>query len=73
MNFGEALELMKQDKKVCRTGWNGTGMYVKLNKPIDFEFSVLNQFFTIKNTRNSFDTWVPSVSDIIAEDWIEKE
>ncbi|MCC0640207.1 MULTISPECIES: MW1434 family type I TA system toxin [unclassified Clostridioides] len=26
-------------------------------------------FFVIKNTLNSFNTWVPSVSDIFAEDW----
>lgn len=30
LNFGEALELLKQGKKVCREGWNGKGMYLKL-------------------------------------------
>ena len=28
MNFGQAIELAKQGKKVQRKGWNGKGMYV---------------------------------------------
>lgn len=28
MNFGFALEAMKNGHKVARTGWNGKGMYV---------------------------------------------
>jgi len=28
MNFGDALELAKQGKKVARSGWNGKGMFV---------------------------------------------
>lgn len=30
MNFGEALELLKQGKKVSRIGWNGKGMFLWL-------------------------------------------
>ncbi|MGL4583395.1 MAG: DUF2829 domain-containing protein [Flavobacterium sp.] len=32
MNFGQALELLKQGKKVSRSGWNGTGMFAVLQK-----------------------------------------
>ena len=28
MTFGEAIELMKQGKKVARRGWNGKGMWL---------------------------------------------
>ena len=28
MTFGQAIEAMKQGKKVARRGWNGKGMYV---------------------------------------------
>ena len=28
MNFGQAIEAMKDGKKVQRSGWNGKGMYV---------------------------------------------
>ena len=30
MNFGEALELLKQGKKIARSGWNGKGMFIIL-------------------------------------------
>lgn len=69
LTFGLALEALKKGFKVAREGWNGRGMYIQYNKSIDFEFSELCPFLTIKNVRNSFDTWVPSISDLMAEDW----
>lgn len=37
MSFGEALELLKKNSKVCRIGWNGKDMYLKLVEgyPVD--------------------------------------
>ena len=32
LNFSEALQCLKAGKKVCRSGWNGKGMYVVLQK-----------------------------------------
>ncbi|MGN9164965.1 DUF2829 domain-containing protein [Tissierellaceae bacterium HCP3S3_D8] len=32
MNFSEVLELLKQDKKLARRGWNGRGMFVVRQK-----------------------------------------
>ena len=68
--FDVALQKLKEGKKVAREGWNGKGMYVQLNGGIDFGFSELNKYLVIKNVRNSFDTWVPSISDLLAEDWV---
>lgn len=31
-NFGKALELLKEGKKVCRSGWNGKGMFLTLQE-----------------------------------------
>lgn len=31
-NFGKALELLKEGKKVCRSGWNGKGMFLTLQQ-----------------------------------------
>ena len=33
MNFGEAIEALKEGKFVARTGWNGKGMYLWYMKP----------------------------------------
>jgi hypothetical protein len=30
MNFGQAIEALKEGKKVARTGWNGKGMWLIL-------------------------------------------
>ena len=32
MNFGQAIEALKEGKKVARNGWNGKGMYLWLKK-----------------------------------------
>jgi len=33
MTFGEAIEALKQGKKVARAGWNGKGMYIWMKPP----------------------------------------
>lgn len=32
MNFSEALNALKENKRVCRAGWNGKGMWLALQK-----------------------------------------
>ena len=32
LNFGQALESLKQGHRIARGGWNGKGMFVGLNK-----------------------------------------
>jgi hypothetical protein len=83
MNFGQALETLKQGGKVAREGWNGKGMFVYL-VPADsypartpaakshFGAGALvpyNAYMAIKNVDESVSTWVPSVNDCLAEDW----
>ena len=82
MNFGKALEALKEGKKVAREGWNGKGMfvyYVPTNtyKTVTgvaknhFGDSVtINAYFSIKNVNDTVSTWVPSVNDCLAEDWV---
>lgn len=31
MNFGQALEALKEGKKVAREGWNGSGMFAVIS------------------------------------------
>jgi hypothetical protein len=65
LNFGQAIEALKDGKKVSRIGWNGKGMFVRLVENTEF----LNRHFELFNTIGTFDTWVASVSDTLAEDW----
>ena len=69
MTFGLAIEALKAGKRVARDGWNGKGLWVEYVPAKDFSFSELNPHFVIKNTNNSFSTWVPSINDCLADDW----
>lgn len=82
MNFGEALEAVKEGRKIAREGWNGKGMYVyyvpankyeAITEAAKEEFGnnmvPYNPYFAIKNVNNTISTWVPSVNDCLADDW----
>ena len=73
MDFGEALHLLKEGKKLAREGWNGKGMFIVFvpSKVINLNeyFVKFNQHLVIKNVDGSVSTWVPSVNDCLAEDW----
>ena len=86
-DFGEAIRRLKAGKKVARNGWNGKGMfvyYVPANKyksctPIGDSIADENgdvsyePYFAIKNVKGTVSTWVPSINDCIAEDWVVVE
>ena len=83
MDFGKAIEALKDGKKVCRDGWNGADMYVFLVAGSKFKVNrpPLNEMFPegteityrphmdIKTADGSISTWAPSNSDVLAEDW----
>lgn len=83
MNFGEAIEVLKDGGAVQRTGWNGKGMFVYLvpaasypvQTPVaksyfgDNSLVPYNPYMAIKNVDDTVSTWVPSVNDVLAEDW----
>lgn len=65
MNFSKALNNLKQGKAMKRTGWNGKNLFVK-----SYKSDVCGDMFIIVNTKkDTINSWVPSVSDIYAEDW----
>jgi hypothetical protein len=69
LTFEAALPLLKAGERLHRAGWNGKGMYVQLahivktiqDKPMNPHFILI--------TPKEVNTWVPSVSDILAKDW----
>jgi len=81
MNFGNAIELAKEGKKIARKGWNGKGMFVyyvpensypsntDIAKEQFGEMVDYNSYLAIKNVNNTVSTWVPSINDVLAEDW----
>lgn len=71
MNFGQALELIKQDKKVYRSGWNGVGMWLELEVPNLFNIMTIPYIY-IEYPSGSRCPWTPSQTDLFAEDWMIK-
>jgi hypothetical protein len=84
INFGLAIEALKAGHKVARAGWNGKGMfvyYVPANSyPVQTDAAKshfgegsmvpYNAYMAIKNVNNTVSTWVPSVNDCLADDWM---
>ena len=87
MNFGKAIEYLKDGKKVAREGWNGKGMFVylvpkneympttEIGKQLMNENGLVQYepYMAIRNVKGTVSTWVPSVNDCLSEDWLEVE
>lgn len=82
LNFGEALEALKDGKRITRTGWNAAGQYVieiqgeHLAKSAGYGFGEalgefkFNPVFALKNAQNTMQCgWIPSMGDLLANDW----
>ena len=69
INFGRALEFIKEGKRAARYGWNGKNMYIYLVEGKTENGITYNPHFAIKNVNQSVSTWVPSVNDCLADDW----
>ena len=64
-DFSDALRYLKRGCKVARKGWNGKNMHIE-KKEIDG----VEVFLTITGPTGRVNTWVPSISDLFAEDWV---
>lgn len=80
MNFSEALQLIKEGKRLTRNGWNGKEMFVYFVPGSEFEANLppLNEFYEIVTYRPHIDlraadgtcgVWSISNTDALAEDW----
>lgn len=85
MNFSQALELIKEGKKLARDGWNGKGLFVYLvhgskfivnRPPLNAMYKegteiTYNPHIDIKCADGHCSVWAPSMGDVMAEDWKE--
>jgi hypothetical protein len=81
MNFGEALQALKDGKKVERSGWNGKGMflyyvpaaeYVSVTEIAKQTFGSTvpyGAYIAMKTAQNNVVPWLASQTDMLAEDW----
>ena len=84
-SFGDAITYLKKGRKVARKGWNGKGMFLfvadeihfftktELKKKNDEPYDMLPSI-AIKTANNKCIVgWVPSQTDMLAEDWVFAE
>lgn len=75
-DFGNALAMLKDGKRVARHGWNGKGMWLTLitswndggiRDTMDYEKL---PFIAMKTADDKVVPWLASQTDILARDWI---
>jgi hypothetical protein len=75
LNFGQALEALKNGRRVARAGWNGKGMWLLLQTPdsnskmtlpyVYIEYPVGHPAYP----NGSRVPWLASQTDMLSEDW----
>ena len=75
MNFGQALEALKNGKKLARAGWNGKGMWLLLQRPDERSKMTLPYVYIEYPAGHpaypsgSRVPWLASQTDMLSEDW----
>lgn len=74
LNFGQALDHLKAGRRVERSGWNGKGMWLELQRP-DAHSKMTLPYIYIHTVQGDLVPWLASQTDVLADDWhiVEKE
>ena len=73
-DFGWALKVLKDGGSVQRSGWNGVGLWLELQRPDSHSKMTLPYIYICypddaKNTPGARCPWLASQTDVLAEDW----
>lgn len=80
MNFGDAIKLLREGKRVQRSGWNGKNQYIELATNISYKNAageivnvnheaIGNKAIAFVGTSGVQLGWLASQADMLAEDW----
>ena len=79
MYFSQALEMLKQGKKVTRESWNSNGSHIELQHPDKYSKMTQPYLYIVSLIRitigdnpltsQSRVPWIPTQVDILADDW----
>ena len=70
MKIGNMIELLQQGKKTARNEWNGENQFLKMQLP-DENSKMQRPYVYISPVDGKLVPWLPSQSDLLAEDWHE--
>ncbi len=68
MDFGTALDHLRAGGAVTREGWNGKGMWLRLQLP-DQNSKMTRPYVYMRTVNDEYVPWLASQSDLLAEDW----
>lgn len=68
MDFGEAINRLKNGQAVARSGWNGKNMYLMLQVP-DENSKMTLPYIYMFTAQEDLVPWLASQTDMLAEDW----
>jgi hypothetical protein len=69
MDFGQALIALRGGARVARSGWNGKGMWLALQRP-DAHSKMTLPYIYMKTADDQQVPWLASQTDMLAEDWV---
>jgi hypothetical protein len=80
MNFGKAIELLREGKKLQREGWNGKKQYIEIAQNISYKNTqgeivnaehdaIGNKAIAFIGTSGVQLGWLASQADMLADDW----
>ncbi|MCC6379438.1 MAG: DUF2829 domain-containing protein [Burkholderiales bacterium] len=76
--IGEAIEAMRNGRRVARQGWNGKGMWLELQVPDEYSkmtrpYVFLNYPPVLEAMKVERVPWLASQTDLLADDWFVVE
>ena len=67
-DFGWALAMLREGKKLYRTGWNATNQWIHLQVP-DENSKMGLPYVYIRTVQDKLVPWLASQTDMLASDW----
>ena len=83
MNFGKAIEVVKNGGRISRKGWNGKEQYVELATCVSYKNAqgeiinvnheaMGNKALAFVGTSGVQLGWLASQPDMLSDDWVER-
>jgi hypothetical protein len=69
LNFGQALDALRDGRRVARLGWNGKEQWLALQTP-DSGSKMTLPYIYIRTMQADLVPWLASQTDMLATDWV---
>lgn len=68
MDFGGAIQTMREGRRVGRSGWNGKGMWLEIQFPDEHSKMTLPYIY-MSTVQGDLVPWLASQTDMLSDDW----